>query len=240
MRLFLSFCILISGFSAPLLGQALSKNPLADKAVAVYVSKKQFSYGEHYNHLLSQFIKKDQGDDVMVDDIKLQSLVALGRLFAEQLPEAAKTRSCFFLNAKPELARAFIKQYVPEESKLAPLGASFANLDYILVVNPIVLSTYKSASVYTRSNRLITTYDMVKTGRIKFELYDPKTGQLVRSHNTCMDERGTKVPENYFSFYNADSKTGKFLSRMFSLGVYHLNQGIADACDEGATSSRLD
>lgn len=228
MRIILLLCLWMGGIFA----SGFATSPLEGKVVAVYVSKKQFSYDENYNHLLSQFIKQDQGEETIVEDIKLESLVAMGRLFSEQLASATGADSCFFLNGNPELARSFIQKYTSEASQLAPLGGAFSGIDYVLVVNPLELTSYKASSVFTRSNRLVTVRDLVKTGRINLDLFDPSTGKLTASHQACMDERKTKVPEKYFSFYNSRSKTGKFISQLFSLVVYQMNAGLPGNCGE--------
>lgn len=111
-----------------------------------------------------------------------------------------------------------------------PLGTAFQGTDYILVVNPLILGSYKTSSVYSRSNRIITEQVVVKTARIQLELFDPKTGMRKFAFETCMDERKNPPKKSVFEFHMEASRTGRFLANLFSLAVQNMNAGIKTNC----------
>ena len=205
--------------------------PLKGKTVAVYFSKKQFTFDDNYRIPLSQFIRSDQGSKAEIEDLKLQTLISLGTLFSAQLGKASGADSVYFLNEFPEKARAFIKNYSSETHQLEAIPSDFPKTDFILVVNPLMLGSYKTSAVFTRSNRIVTEQVVVKTARMRMELYDPRRGLLQHIHKACMDERKTSVPERLFEFHMQHSRTGDFLGKLFSLAVLHMNQGVDGNCD---------
>jgi hypothetical protein len=238
MRL-LRFCALTLSLIASLSTWAVAQNaaetefPLRGKRVAVYFSKKHFSFDDNYRIPLSQFIKSDAGDAAAeIEDIKLQTLVALGTLFSQQLRAPSQADSVYFLNEFPALAQAFMEHYSSDDHALDGLGSSFEGTDYILVVSPFILGSYKTSSVYSRSNRIITEQIVVKTARIRIELFAPQTGQRMHVFETCIDERKTPVPTIYFEFHIQSSRTGQFLARLFSLTLDNMNKGVVSSCPE--------
>ena len=228
------FLVLFAGFFGaftPAQAQTEPVYPLKGKTVAVYFSKRQFSFDDNYRIPLSQFIRSDQGTETEIEDLKLQSLVAIAALFSAQLKAASQADSVYFLNEFPELARTFIGAYSSQERKMTPARDAFGQTDYVLVVNPFILGSYKTSAVYTRSNRIITEQVVVKTARIRFELYNPRDGLMMHIFEACMDERQTAVPEILFQFHIKSSKTGKFLGRLFSLVVSNMNAGLKTNCE---------
>ncbi|MFM2376629.1 MAG: hypothetical protein RLZZ165_1726 [Bacteroidota bacterium] len=213
---------------APVNAQAF---PLKGTNVAVYFSKKYFSFDENYRIPLSQFIKSDLGENAEIEDIKTQTLVALGTMFSEQLRAPCQADSTFFLNEIPSLGGEFMRKYNAEEGLLEPLGAAFAGIDYVLVVNPLVLGSYKTSSVYSRSNRIITEQIVVKTARMNMDLFDTRSGARKSSFETCIDERKSHPRHLLFEFHMQSSRTGRFLARLFSLAVDNMNTGILTNCE---------
>jgi hypothetical protein len=211
------------------LGKAYAQDshlqPLEGKRVAVYFSRKHFNFDDNYRIPLSQFIRSNEGRDAEIEDIKLQTLVALGSMFSQQLKQPSQADSIYFLNEQPEMASAFLQAYDSEDHSLQDLGNEFLGTDYILVINPLILGSYKKNSVYSHSNRIITEQIIVKTARMRMELFEPSSGNRVSAIETCMDERESQVPNNYFEFNMEYSITGKFLAHLFSLAVDNLNQG---------------
>ena len=206
--------------------------PLKGKTAAVYFSKKHFSYNRYFYHDLSQFIKTHAGEKTQIQDAKLQSIIAFGGLFSEQLAEAASADSVFFLNAYPDLARTFIRSYKADDRTLSALGNAMPGVDFIIVVNPLNLVMKKVPAVLAKSNRLETTYDMVKTGRISLDLIDPRSGSIVGSYTVCLDEHKTRIPQNLFTFYPEESRMGAFLGELFSTLVHYMNLGEPGNCPE--------
>jgi hypothetical protein len=225
------FCV--SGAANAVFGQqdAQTAFPLRGKRVAVYFSKKHFSFDDNYRIPLSQFIKSDEGDDAEIENIKLQTLVALGTLVSQQLKQPTQADSVYFLNEFPEKASAFMAHYISDDHSLSPTGTAFAGTDYILVVNPFILGSYKTSSVYTRSNRIITEQVVVKTARIRIELFDPQSGQRMHVYESCIDDRKTAVKDIFFEFHMQSSRTGRFLAKLFSMAVQNMNAGIASNCE---------
>lgn len=207
--------------------------PLKGKTVAIYFSKKHFNYNRYFYHDLSQFIKTYAGEKTQVQDAKLQSIIAFGSLFSEQLSEATYADSAFFLNAYPDLARKFIRSYDADARSLAGLGATaMPGVDYILVINPMSLVMKKVPAVLARSNKLHTTYDFVKTGRLSMDILDPSTGRMAGSYTVCVNEHKTRIPQDLFSFYPEQSRMGDFLGKLFSTLVHNVNLGEAGNCPE--------
>lgn len=211
--------------------QPVEEFPLKGKCVAVYFSKKHFSFDDNYRIPLSQFIKSDQGENAEIEDIKLQTLVALGTLFAQQLKKPCQSDSVYFLNEFPELASKFIGNYSSDDHALEPLGEVFGKTDYIMVLNPFILGSYKTSSVYSRSNRIITEQVVVKTARIRIELFEPRTGTRRFVFESCIDDRKTPVKDNFFEFHMQSSRTGRFLAKLFTLAVQNMNQGVENNCE---------
>lgn len=235
MRLPYVFLILV-GVLLHSLGQAQASKvefPLKGKRVAVYFSKKNFTFDDNYRIPLSQFIKSDEGEHAEIEDIKLQTLVALGTLVAQQLKAPSQADSVYFLNEFPAMANAFIQGYGSDDHTLEPLGNTFLGTDYILVLNPFILGSYKTSSVYSRSNRIITEQIVVKTARVRIELFDPRSGERRFVFESCIDDRKTAVKDNYFEFHMQFSRTGRFLSKLFSLAVQNMNAGIESNCVNG-------
>lgn len=216
---------------APANAQGVEEFPLKGKRVAVYFSKKHFNFDDNYRIPLSQFIKSDQGENAEIEDIKLQTLVALGTMFAQQLERPSQADSSYFLNEFPELASKFIESYNSDDHALEPLGQSFAGTDYIMVLNPFILGSYKTSSVYSRSNRIITEQVVVKTARIRIELFEPSTGARRFVFESCIDDRKTSVKSNDFEFHMQSSRTGRFLGKLFTLAVQNMNQGVQNNCE---------
>ena len=213
-------------------GQSAEEFPLKGKRVAVYFSKKHFSFDDNYRIPLSQFIKSDQGENAEIEDIKLQTLVALGTLFAQQLKKPAEADSSYFLNEFPEMASKFISSYRSDDHTLEPLGELFAGTDYIMVLNPFILGSYKTSSVYSRSNRIITEQVVVKTARIRIELFEPRTGARRFVFESCIDDRKTPVKDIAFEFHMQSSRTGRFLAKLFTFAIQNLNQGVENNCQD--------
>ncbi len=206
--------------------------PLKGKRVAVYFSKKHFSFDDNYRIPLSQFIKSDEGESAEIENIKLQTLVALGTLFSQQLAGPTQADSAYFLNEFPQLAQAFIEQYSADDHSLSAIGSAFAGTDYILVVNPFILGSYKTSSVYSRSNRIITEQVVIKTARLRIELFEPSSGQRTHVFETCIDDRKTPVKDIFFEFHMQSSRTGRFLAKLFSLAIQNMNAGVQNNCEK--------
>jgi hypothetical protein len=204
--------------------------PLRGKTVAVYLSRKGFQFDEHYRIPLSQFILADQGREIDIEDLKSQTLISLGALFSAQLAAATQAQSVYFLNAAPDSARAFMEGYDADSNRLAPLGNALGATDYILVVNPLILGSYKTSSVYSQSNRIVTRQVYKKTARVRMELFDPREGLRLRVSETCVDERAMPKGELLFEFHMKNSQTGNFLARLFSAAVTSLNEGSRGNC----------
>jgi hypothetical protein len=204
--------------------------PLRGKRVAVYFSKKHFSFDDNYRIPLSQFIKSDEGGDTEIDNIKLQTLVALGTLFSNQLKVPTEADSVYFLNEFPDLASAFMEHYSSDDHTLAASGKAFAGTDYILVVSPFILGSYKTASVYSHSNRIITEQVVIKTARVRIELFAPQSGERMHVYESCIDDRKTPFKNICFEFHMQSSRTGAFLAKLFSHAVQNMNAGISDSC----------
>lgn len=225
------FTLLLLALAMPSLAPAQGATfPLQGKTVGVYFTRKYFNFDDTYRIPLSQFIMSDQGAEIDIEDLKSQTLISLGSLFSDQLDSATQADSVYFLNESPELAREFLNGYDADAHQLAPMEGAFKGTDLILVVNPLVLGSYKSSSVYSRSNRIVTEMVIVRTARVRLEVFDPHTGLMLYKAEACMDERYTSIPEALFEFHMKNSQTGKFLGRLFSLAVTHLNLGIENNC----------
>lgn len=229
-RIAVLVCVMVGGLFAGVWAQQEEPYPLAGKTVAVYFSRKHFTFDDHYRIPLSQFVMSDKGADISIEDLKSQTLISLGALFSSQLAVATRADSVYFLNEYPEQARAFMSAYDADTHSLAPMGTALGQTDYILVVSPFILGSYKTPSVYSRSNRIVTEQVSVKTARVRMEVFEPREGLRLRIAETCMDERNTPVGEILFQFHMQNSQTGTYLSRLFSLAVGYLNAGSGGNC----------
>ena len=228
----ISICIFILASCQVLRAQdAQGEYPLRHKRIAVYFSKKHFTFDDNYRIPLSQFIKSDEGKEAEIENIKLQTLVALGTLYSVQMKQPCEADSVYFLNEFPDLASVFQDHYSSDEHTMTPLGIKFKGTDYVMVLSPFVLGSYKTSSVYTRSNRIITEQIVVKTARVRIELFDPSTGQRMHVYETCIDDRKTAVKNLCFDFHMQYSRTGQFLAKLFSLAIQNMNAGMASNCE---------
>lgn len=221
--------LLISILSSGAL-HAQTSDPLEGKTIAVYFSKKAFHFDRPYHHFLSQFIGKAEGEDILIDDLKTQALVAIGQRFSNQLAGASSADSAFFLNEQPEMARAFIEGYSTMDHEMDPLGKSLNGVDLVLVVNPFQLLSKRIPVVLTRSNRLVTTYDWIKHAKLSMELWDPAAGRLVQNTESCVSNRKKGLPELVFDFQGKDSETGRFLELLFTESVQRIATDEANNC----------
>mgnify|MGYP001796245025 CR=1 FL=1 len=179
--------LLVLGLSLGMMGMAQGPVlPLRGKTVAVYLSKRNFEHNRLFYHEIAQFLFCDYGEERVIEDIKLEVSIAIGRLFSEQLAEHTEAKSAFFLNGRPELAREFMANYNPDAHTLRAMGNAARDVDYVLVVNPMILSMERNPVVLTRSNRLVTQYDLIRKGRVRLELLDPRSGELVSQTNVCV------------------------------------------------------
>ncbi len=230
LRAIILLAILGLGLSTGLFSQNDSPFPLRGKTVAVYISRKGFTFDDHYRIPLSQFIMADQGREIDIEDLKSQTLISLGALFTSQLAAATQAKSAYFLNASPDSARAFMGAYNADSNQLGGLGTALGSTDYILVINPLILGSYKTSSVYSQSNRIITRQVFKKTARVRMELFEPREGLRMRVTETCVDERNMPKGAPLFEFHMQNSQTGNFLARLFSSAVNSLNEGSTGNC----------
>lgn len=212
-------------------GQAFSQDNLfKGKTVGIYFSKKGFDYSGNYAIPLTQFLKTHRGKEAVVEDLKLESIIAMGQKLSGQFAGATGADSAYFLNENPVLGREFIRAFRSQSDTLDSLGPGFNHTDLILVVNPIMLGSRKNPVVYVRSNRIINKQEIVLNGRMMFSVFDAKTGLKVAWAEGCADEKEThmKVPD--FHFYPQDSETGRFLGLLFSQTYRNLLAGVVSNC----------
>lgn len=205
---------------------------LKGKTVAVYLSKKQFSFDDSYLLELSQFIKAHRGMDEQVDDVKVETLVCLGELLKEQLVDSLGAQEAWFLNERAEAAQAFIDAYDMARGRVSPVRhPDLDGTDLVMVVNPMILGNYSISEVYVRSNRIINEPKRVRTARIGLKFFNPASGKLVYQVETCFDQRNDKVPLRV-DLHNATSNPGKFMARLFSKAIVDLESGVSSGCGE--------
>jgi hypothetical protein len=213
------------GYSGALRAQGDAAFPLRGKTVAVYLSRKGFQFDDHYRIPLSQFVLADQGREMDIEDLKSQTLISLGALFSAQLAQATQAKAVYFLNAAPDSARVFMEHFDADSNRLSGMGKALGATDYILVVNPLVLNSYKTSSVYSQSNRIVTRQVYKKAARVRLAVFEPGTGLCARVSETSVDERAMPKTAPLFEFHMKNSQTGHFLSRLFSVAVTALNEG---------------
>lgn len=227
---FLFLCLLLFTFSLTQ-AQNLGHDVFKGKTVAVYFSKKYFTFPEDYRFMVPAFILSDQGKDTPLEDLRQQTLISLGRMFAEQLASVTGADSAWFLNEDPAKASQFMQRYDADSSTLEPMPARLPGADLILVINPLTLGGYKRNIVYVRSDRVITEKEYEKTAKARFILFDPASGRPVASTHICFDSFNDKVDQPRFDFRSASSPLGKFLSQLFTLGILQLQGGIPTTCE---------
>ena len=223
---FITLCFI---FSTTVRAQEPEDFSMKGKSVGVYFTRKHFSYDDSYLIPLSQFIKSDQGVSTTVEDIEMQALVSIGRLFVEQADSFLDADSIFFLNENPVYAKIFMNHYNSNDHFLRRTD-SLRGADLIAVVNPFVLGSTKSTTVYTQSNKIITEPVNVKNGRIRVEFFEPATGYLVGVFEACLDEGNLPRTKVFFNFRNNESPTGRFIAGLFSVLVTNINEKRKSNC----------
>lgn len=223
--------LICSGASLRAAEPSSEGQPLRGSVVGIYLSAKAFTFDDNYQMLLTQFVSQADPDTLGPDQLKPRTLVALGKLFSAQLAEAVGADSVYFLNENPEAAQAFLDAYAPEEHKLRPPGAAMGETDYVMVINPFVLGSYKTTQMYSHSNRILTEQVIRRTARLRFEVWDVVQGQQRFVSEVCLDENEKVRPEVTFDFMNKESPTGAFLARVFGLGMEQLNHGTSSNCE---------
>jgi hypothetical protein len=225
----LRFIILLAcwglGFAGALRAQGEPTYPLRGKTVAVYLSRKGFQFDDHYRIPLSQFVMADQGREMDIEDLKSQTLISLGALFSQQLAQATQAKAVYFLNAAPDSAHAFMEHFDADSNQLSGMGNALGATDYILVVNPLTLSSYLTSAVYSQSNRIISRQVYKKKAVVRLALFEPRAGLRTHVTETRLDERAMPKTAPLFEFHMKNSQTGNFLSRLFSAAVTALNEG---------------
>lgn len=206
---------------------------LKGKKVAIYFSKKQFTFDGACLLPLAQFLSASGKPNATSEDIKLHTLIQLGRQMPSQLKFVIGADSVFFLNANPKAAKDFISNYNDAYGEMnGPLGKEFKRVDYVFVINPMQLGAYKTSSVYAYSNRIITEQQDIFTSRINLDIIDTQTGKVVHSKESCFDERETNLPEDNINLHSKTSRMGKFMGHSFSYLFYNLVNDRISRCPE--------
>ena len=204
----------------------------SNKRIAIYFSMKNFRFDDSYFMALSQFVKANEGKDKVVERLKTETLVILATHLTRQLKEVSGADSVYFLNEFPNEAGTFMQAYSQSENSLSPIQLGLEGTDFVLVINPMILGSYKTSSVFVRSNRIYTDQIAIKTARMALDIFHPASGLRLVSTDVCLDENKTRIPEKIFDFKNADSPTGTFLAKLFSQGYYQLKEGIQSNCSD--------
>ena len=192
---------------------------LKGKKVAVYFSKRQFSFDEEFNTALSQLLIKKNGPGYIIKDLKLETLVLMGERSTSSLATIAEVDSSWFLNGDPEAAKMFINAFNADAQTLSPLSGPFAGTDYVLVVSGVTLGHYKTSSVFVKSNRILTESIQHSSGRVNVQLFYAKNGMLVFSGESCLDEKDIDSREAGVDLFCEISPAGRFLSALITGGL---------------------
>ena len=200
----------------PAIGQL---DMLSHKTIAVYFSKRQFGFDEEFNTALTQLLLKKNGDDYIVRDLKLETLILMGERTTQGLPTLTHADSSWFLNGNPEAAKIFMNAFNADSQNLKPLDGPFEGTDYVLVISGVNLGHYKTSSVYVKSNRILTESIQHSTGRVNVQLFHAKNGMLVFSGESCLDEKNIDNREAGIDLFCDTSPAGKFLSALITGGL---------------------
>ncbi len=203
------------------------------KTIAVYFSKKNFTFHDEWRQPLMQFVKAADGEDVDIEDLKRQTIVLLGSLFSSQLAAGIDADSAFFVNENPEMAVGFIAAYDAGSRSVGKPLALLKAADYVLVINPLDLGTYETNSVYVRSNRIINDRNLIRLAEMGFDLFETASGRKIHAADFCYDEKKSTGPDEVlFDFTKAESPSAGFLANLFSLAVENLMTGKEVVCSE--------
>ena len=204
-----------------------------EKTIGIYLSKKHYSYSDDHLLPMTQFVKSVRGTEVLVDDIKLESLICVGELLSAELAKVTGADSTYFLNQYPTQARSFIKNFDEENDQLKSGITSRGNTDFILVISELEIRPFYTTSVFTRSNRLVTEKVLQNKASLKVGLYPAMGGSSIKSFRICFDEVLDHQESLDFKFHNKKrSRMGTFFARLFTFGFRQIAKDNPDSCPD--------
>jgi|GEM_PF-3489227 len=204
-------------------------NPFKGKKVGVYISSKQFLFDPTYYMDIAQFLKVEI-DRSQGENVKKELLVRMGELFSQELQRVSQADTCYFINGDPDKGRTFIKAFNAEYNSLTPLGASFADTDYVLILNEFSLENRFSNSLYIYSNKMFNKKVRVRVGELLITTFDVKGNFPIFQKESCLDEHQKEKPELSMDFLQKDSALGNFLSLLFSQFWMQVQTGEDSSC----------
>lgn len=205
---------------SPLQAQQAFESWAAGKKGAVYLSRKNFSYTQDWLQYLNQFTRLG-GDEIPREDLKIATLVRLGKLLSRELNTRIPNLSVRFLNEDPDLSSAWLSVLNTPNGQIPNQHAGLDTFDFILTIESLNLYANQEKSVYSVSNQIRTekrlVYNLEATIRITDGANHLKTAVVPLRIMTDQIE-GLKPR---FDFDNASSPGGVLLAELFSkvLGV---------------------
>lgn len=154
---------------------------LEGQEVAVYFSKKNFSYSAGYHKLLAHYIQQQDSLNLRAEELKLAASIRLGNDFVQFLNARAGTDSAYFVNARPELGEAFIRSYDGNRLYFSGLRRYMPqSTGLILIIDPLTFRSESRQQVASFSNKIFTFNRITRTGQLTLKLFDAQSGDLLR------------------------------------------------------------
>ncbi|RMG26196.1 MAG: hypothetical protein D6730_09580 [Bacteroidetes bacterium] len=228
----LALCMGICGTTVLPLNTLLAQSEfLSESRIGIYFSSREFSFNEDYYLYITQFLKIKE-DRSYSGDMKPELLIRLGEMLTAQLQEVTGADTVFFVNADLKRGQRFMQVYQQDEGRLITGTDNLDDMDYILVLDHLRLTTRSTRAVYIRSNQMIPEKVIVKKANMHFSVFDTRQAQPIWGVEVCFDERATPKVPYAFDFHNEQSNFGRFMARLFSQWWHQMQDGQASNCDE--------
>lgn len=204
-------------------------NPFQGKKIGLYISSVDVNYTEYYYFPISQFLSVGE-NRLGAEKMKTEFLIRLGEMFTNQIEEISLADTVYFVNANIERGKSIRNAYDKDKKML--VKPSFFDMDFIMVIDQLNLSTYKARSVFIQSNRMYSEQIDYKIADLQITLFQEPTTVAKQTFQTCVDDKEPFNEEYYFDFHNKNSSMGKFLGKLFSLWWVQLKSNNSSSCDE--------
>lgn len=195
--------------------------------MGLYLSSRAFTYTPPFSIPLAQYAGISDSNEA---SLKTQALLRLGGQMAAGIQAQAQADTVIYLNTDPLMGRAFINQFDGEQRRLFSTEG-LEQLDYVIALHPVELSTRLSTVVYARSNRLVTERIHVRLAKLSWGLYDLRAPGNTGYFQLCFDEGSSTLPPLMFDFDSKRSSFGLFFSRLWTLAWQKQLQGVAEFCE---------
>lgn len=195
------------GFLASGLLSFSQDKPLAGKAIAVYVSKKNLTFDAPYFKQLAYYLQANDSLGLSEEELKLGVTIKFGHFLQQELARETGA-SVVFLNAEPALAKSFLEYY--DDTRPNPRAASYLpKIDFLFTVSSINLSTVTETQLWVISNKLVNEKRKRFIGKATFVWEKVGEVQSFRRSEITWSNGITTPPEGFQDFFQAQEQAGE-------------------------------